>query len=163
MSWESTIVGFIHTIWLRRATWIVVVDCTLTLWIQFICWFIYSIKCGSTIKWEPFASIEKICTQWNCEMCSFGYQIEFDPDVIPSDPIQAAYAKFKKLYTKNVCVCAHRKRKMRKITFDPQILRKNTHFWRRNILYFFLYSFDLIHSRLCNIGFVSVAIRSAMR
>lgn len=99
---------------------------------------------------------------WRC--VRLANQIEFDPDVIPSDPIQAAYAKFKrKIYRKNVCVRAQRKRKMRKITFDPQILRKNTHFWRRNILYFFLYSFDLIHSRLCNIGFVSVAIRSAMR
>lgn len=58
-----------------------------------------------------------------------------------------------------MCVCARTEReKWEKITFDPQILRNNTHFWRRNILYFFLYSFDLIHSRLCNIGFVSVAI-----
>lgn len=48
-------------------------------------------------------------------MCSFGYQIEFDPDVIPSDPIQAAYAKFKKLYRKNVCVCAQKEKNEKKL------------------------------------------------
>lgn len=115
MSWESTIVGFI--------THDLVASCNMNChgWlyldaldsIHMLIYLFYKMWLYNQMR--TVRHIEKICTQWNCEMCSFGYQIEFDPDVIPSDPIQAAYAKFKKLYRKNVCVCAQKEKNEKKL------------------------------------------------
>lgn len=63
-----------------------------------------------------------------------------------------------------VCVCARpQKKENKKKLHSIRQFYARTHISEDVIFSFFLYSFDLIHSRLCNIGFVSVAIGSAMR